>query len=191
MADQKATQLTELTTVADGDILYIVDDPGGTPISKKITKLNLVGSGGNTFARVVKKVDETVTSSSTLQDDDELKVALSANKTYGIMLFILLESSFTPDYKHAFTIPSGATITGNHSTAELYHGNAASGDISADMTASASGTSTATISHFLIMGRVIVGGTAGDVQYQWAQDVSDAAATKVLEGSYFVVWEEI
>ena len=37
MADSKVTALTELTSLATGDVIYIVDDPGGTPISKKIT----------------------------------------------------------------------------------------------------------------------------------------------------------
>ncbi len=41
MADTKTTALVELTAVVDGDILYIVDDPGGSPLSKKITVLNL------------------------------------------------------------------------------------------------------------------------------------------------------
>jgi len=40
-ADSKITALTELTAVASGDMLYIVDDPSGTPVSKKITALNL------------------------------------------------------------------------------------------------------------------------------------------------------
>lgn len=39
--DQKLTALTELTTIADTDIIYIVDDPGGSPLSRKITVLNL------------------------------------------------------------------------------------------------------------------------------------------------------
>ena len=42
MADQKITDLTALTTVADADLLAIVDDPSGTPTTKKITKANLV-----------------------------------------------------------------------------------------------------------------------------------------------------
>lgn len=47
MADSKITELTELTEVADGDLLVIVDDPSGSPITKKITRANLVtGVGG-------------------------------------------------------------------------------------------------------------------------------------------------
>lgn len=42
MADAKITELTELTSVADGDLLAIVDDPSGSPITKKVTRLNLL-----------------------------------------------------------------------------------------------------------------------------------------------------
>tara|TARA_R110002167_G_scaffold12728_1_gene53863 strand:+ start:89 stop:832 length:744 start_codon:yes stop_codon:yes gene_type:complete len=42
MADSKITALTELTSVAGEDLVAIVDDPSGTPTSKKITKANLV-----------------------------------------------------------------------------------------------------------------------------------------------------
>jgi len=41
MADQKITELTELTAPASIDLLAIVDDPAGTPATKKITLENL------------------------------------------------------------------------------------------------------------------------------------------------------
>ena len=41
MADTKVTALTELTTPAGVDLLYIVDDPSGTPLSRKCTVANL------------------------------------------------------------------------------------------------------------------------------------------------------
>lgn len=37
MADSKLTALTALTTVTGDDLLYVVDDPAGTPTSKKAT----------------------------------------------------------------------------------------------------------------------------------------------------------
>ena len=37
MADEKVTALDALTDAITSDILYVVDDPGVTPISKKIT----------------------------------------------------------------------------------------------------------------------------------------------------------
>ena len=42
MISKKITALTTLTTIEDSDILPVVDDPGGTPITKKITNLNLL-----------------------------------------------------------------------------------------------------------------------------------------------------
>jgi len=42
MADTKTTALTQLTTTADDDILHIVDDPGGSPISKHIEVSDLL-----------------------------------------------------------------------------------------------------------------------------------------------------
>ena len=44
MADKKVTQLTALTTTAAPDLLMIVDDPNGTPVSKNITVKNFFGA---------------------------------------------------------------------------------------------------------------------------------------------------
>lgn len=41
MADAKVTALPELFTLSDDDLMYVVDDPSGSPISKKITWQNL------------------------------------------------------------------------------------------------------------------------------------------------------
>lgn len=46
MADQKLTDLTELTAPVAADLLYIIDDPAGTPTSKKATVANVVGDQG-------------------------------------------------------------------------------------------------------------------------------------------------
>ena len=50
MADTKLTGLTELATTPEGtDIVYIVDDPGVTPLSKKITVVNLLNAAPATL----------------------------------------------------------------------------------------------------------------------------------------------
>jgi hypothetical protein len=41
MADAKLTSLAAITSISTDDIIYVVDDPGGTPVSKKITFDNL------------------------------------------------------------------------------------------------------------------------------------------------------
>jgi hypothetical protein len=50
MADQKITQLNENTTPAASDVLAIVDDPGGTPETQKITYANLTDHAPKTHA---------------------------------------------------------------------------------------------------------------------------------------------
>ena len=44
MADKKVTQLTTLATPNDEDLLLLVDDPNGTPVSKKIDVKTFFGS---------------------------------------------------------------------------------------------------------------------------------------------------
>lgn len=50
----KVTAYTELTTPAAEDILMIVDDPSGTPTTKKVTVANLATAlGGLTRGQVI------------------------------------------------------------------------------------------------------------------------------------------
>lgn len=45
MADKKITELTALGATPSGtDIIPMVDDPGGTPVTKKVTVTNLMGA---------------------------------------------------------------------------------------------------------------------------------------------------
>jgi len=43
MADKKVTQLTALTAPANTDLILVIDDPAGSPISKKMTIEDLFG----------------------------------------------------------------------------------------------------------------------------------------------------
>lgn len=76
MANEKVTALAAITTATTDDILYIVDDPGGTPVSKKITFGNaqnslavnnltvnrlVVGGGATTAPSVLASLGTTTT----------------------------------------------------------------------------------------------------------------------------------
>lgn len=45
MADKKITELTQLTSLTSDDLFVVVDDPSGTPITKKIAAADLFGNG--------------------------------------------------------------------------------------------------------------------------------------------------
>lgn len=61
MADSKLTALTELTSPSGDDILYIVDDPAGTPVSRKVTKTNLIKALGTPDSGVLTNCTGTPT----------------------------------------------------------------------------------------------------------------------------------
>ena len=73
MSNQKITQLTELTSVTYSDIAYIVDDPSGSPASKKTTTQNLV-KGGASQGAVSELIDTNLTGSKSLVSDASGKI---------------------------------------------------------------------------------------------------------------------
>lgn len=65
MADQKVTELVEETSPATSDLLYLVDDPGVSPVSKKATVANVVKAGWpDVGARVYHNADQNIAASS-------------------------------------------------------------------------------------------------------------------------------
>lgn len=55
MADKKITQLTALTAVDNSDVLAIVDDPAGSPVTKKVTA-DVLGEYMSTNTHVVNAI---------------------------------------------------------------------------------------------------------------------------------------
>jgi len=140
-------------------------------------------ASGLTFARVVKSVTETINSDSVLHNDDELFFVANANKTYGGIIGLHLESGSTPDFKSALSIPSGASarrVNGSWGT---------SATAVADFTVAQVIPMTGPPGMLAVYFRVIIT-TAGTVNYQWAQNVSNAGDTSVLQGSFMTIWEE-
>jgi len=141
--------------------------------------------GGNTFARVVKSVDQTKQSDTTLADDDELVVAVNANKAYSGLFMLFMESGATPDIKFAWSVPSSATMIsqgGNFS-----HLSTATADMATTLTKGTNGSQQCVCYIF----RLLLAGTAGNVAFQWAQNVSTATDTTVGRGTFIVLWEEL
>jgi len=136
------------------------------------------------FRIVVKAADEDVNNSAALQNDDELKLTVSANEVYHIEMMILATSATaTPDINSHWTVPAGASITGfAHSmdvTAGTYAGQqvAAAGSNAFAVTGGNTWPIFETLTYF-------GGGTGGTVQWQWAQNAATAELTTVKAGSW-------
>src|SRR5690348_15724965 len=86
-----------------------------------MTAIGNINAGGRILASamrgiaplaVIKGADESVTSSTTLQNDDALLVTLTANATYVFSLFLNYQGGTqgSSDIKVAWTFPTGTTM---------------------------------------------------------------------------------
>jgi len=148
--------------------------------------------------QVVRKTSaETVTSSTTLQNDDALLFAIGASEVW-IARFVLfcttVTDSATPDIKVALDVPSGATgnMAGFGPALGLASG-AFEGDIwfagrlNAFSTAISFGLTNSGFAQLITIEAVIVNSTnAGNVTLQWAQSTSNGTGTIVNANSYLM-----
>jgi hypothetical protein len=149
---------------------------------------------------VVKQVAESVTSSTALQDDNELFVALAANTTYKLDLALLVTETTgtTADIKLAWTQPAGCRIdaaavgahvswNGTSGAVEVEFGSW-QGETGSPTTAKNFGTINAGISFgYHVRGTVVTGANAGTLRLQWAQVASVAEAVTVQAGSSLIL----
>lgn len=110
MADQKLTELGELLDPISSDLMYLVEDPGGSPLSKKASIGTILGADGAWVNLVKNTPGQIVTdgaepqwwddvANATITDEDAagegipekqkrvFKVVTSANDVYGYQTF--------------------------------------------------------------------------------------------------------
>ena len=140
------------------------------------------GAGGLTFAIRTKPVDEIVNNTIVVQDDDELFIPLNANTNYGFLVTYLTNNvNPAADFRATFIGPAGAV--GQFGPTQ---GSAqASLALGVEDTTQADGDGS-----WLHVGFIKVGGTAGNLQLQWAQAAATVADTILRAGSTLVVWEQ-
>lgn len=159
---------------------------------------NLVVTGIGQTQYVAKTADETVTSSTTLQNDDHLVLPVAANAVYmfALDLYTIDAADFVGDFKMSFTCPTGATFdmhgSGAHIT-DLASGTSSNGEWLAKLactSASANlvfGVGNTSVTGIRVHGRLVMGSTGGSFQLQWAQNASDTSGTTLKAGSYMTL----
>lgn len=137
---------------------------------------------------IYKNADESVTTSTTLQDDDNLLFSIGAGDTWFFQAdIILFSTSGAPDFKFTFVGPASVTIS---------FAGAASGLGATVPVTAGGGTGTADITGSVASVLHITGsidntaGSSGTFKLQWAQNVSNAAATMVKAGSSLVGYKQ-
>lgn len=145
---------------------------------------------GVNFAR--KSSTESVTSSTTLQDDDDLSVAVLANGVYVVECHVFYDAATAGDLKLGWSYPAAATGT---FTALGLSPSPAPPSSSDDVTATADiatafnlgGAGTGTTLSAFIKGLLVVSSTAGNFRVQWSQVSSTGTATRLFSPSYLLL----
>ncbi len=134
---------------------------------------------------VIKASDETVVSSTTIQDDDELFIGVDSKSKYSFEVNIDLTSSSVPDFKWKFSSPAGTVGSYVVSGARFGGGQGGLqvGNIDVELNLAILDTG----STVLISGIIETGNTSGTLTFQWAQDTSSAVDTIVKANSFMVV----
>jgi hypothetical protein len=151
-------------------------------------------AGGRIFASQInaltglyarKTANQTITSSTTLTNDTQLVVPVAANNSYSFDLEVWYNGAGpgTGDLKYFFTIPAGATFI----AAQLAIANPIALTMGQFTNASAAQITfcngTGNPFPVRVWGTLVVGATAGNFQYQWAENTSNGTGTTVQSGS--------
>jgi hypothetical protein len=117
--------------------------------------------------------DITVNNSTTLVDALEFEAL--ANKKYMVFASLHFDSGATPDIKFGWSVPSGAAGNWN-----MQHDNVQNGLGSTDAVSCSGNDST------MLHAGIVIGGTAGTVKLQFAQNTADASDTDLMAGSSLI-----
>ncbi len=138
--------------------------------------------------QVVKSSDESVTSSTTLQADDELLFAVAANETWLYRFGIFFTGNTTGDFKFEITGPTSHAMRYGVGSMEDTGGSTLMFRAGRDGTALAGfqAQATPTANMMRVDGIIANAGNAGNCTFEWAQNTSNGTATIVEQNSYLI-----
>lgn len=151
------------------------------------TQFTWTGSAWKPVLLFVRKTaSENLTSSTTLQNDDQLFLSVAANAFYEVRLWIRAAAQTTDDIKVNFTAPSGSSfdwiVMSMTSTAASF-GDDQTAIFVLGSTPTFGGLGGTNIPIY-VTGLLATGSSAGTFQFQWAQGTSSTNGVTVLSGSW-------
>jgi hypothetical protein len=171
-----------------GEVCYLADSArhekcvvgGGTPVWWEMFSL---------FARKTAEV-QTKNADTTFLSDTHLVLPVRANARYLATGLWLWDSGTTGDIKWQWTGPAGFTVpvwtvTSLDTTATTLAGATNSGySTSATSAIARAGAGIGTFVAGQLYGEIVTAGTAGNLTVQWAQNASEAVATRMKQESW-------
>lgn len=141
----------------------------------------------NSFKTAYKAIDQTVTNSTTLVNDDDLLFSIGANETWGFVFHMLCSGTTGGHIRFSLTFPSGAVTPWGIDG--LTTGGAASfigfdAPVSGSSLFGRQGTGASNTLSYTIRGTCFNSITAGSVRLQFAQGTAVAAeVARMRKGS--------
>ena len=136
----------------------------------------------------VRTSDQSVTSSTTLVNDDTLVLPIAASATYIFDCYMYFLAASGGDIKWTFAAPSGAVLDyyalHNEGGGTLLDNSATTYGASSTPNAAGGGGAAEAIG---MHGTLAVSSTAGNLQLKWAQNTSSGTATTVKANSHLVL----
>lgn len=182
------SQAGDPSTPANGDIWY---DSTANELTARINSANVaLGSGGGGGETCIVAASDESDSDNTVHSDAELLFSVDASTTYlfRLVLFFNTGTSNTPDAKYRFTLPASATLTQGGmaltvaatTTATTYQiGEYRATTPTAEIAMGVLTTATQQVSSATVHGTIVVAGTSGTVQLQWAQNTTTGGTPTV------------
>lgn len=144
---------------------------------------------------VLKTADQTVNNSETYVNDTHLVFAVGTNEVWSFDMKLLTDSGTTPDFKATFTVPTDTELEGlatfNDTIGNRVHqsfglsGSTAAATMDIGGIGGGGGDDEGRL--VLVFNAIVIShGTAGNVQFRWAQETADSSDTIVKKNSMII-----
>lgn len=139
---------------------------------------------------VIKAADQSLTSNTTLQNDNALTLPVVAGATYKFWCSLDYEGGTqgSSDIKWTWSLPASATLRYYAPRTTTAGAAAAGGEFTGAQTIAAGTGGTGNLFGTTMTGTLVVSSTAGSITLQWAQNTSNGTATIVHAQSDLTLW---